>query len=725
MGNFGTFPNLTAYIEDMSASLNFDPAIARQTLASLRAQYSEAELDSWVVTSAEHAFESWKVTVEYLRLQPYIAGHEWWLMYDWSPLHNGLVDLAFRPKGHALAPDRIRTIVNPVVLLLGNGSLWKPSARGDSGEHGYLSRERIAPAVKVSNYAPTELSGCVVSWTVSGSSAQGAQGAAAHLQNGSFSVQGVIEQGAVKTVGALAFELDVSQPTRFTLALALRCDATALPQTIRNDWTAWVYPAQPSPVAPASVPVFAPPPLLGRLGDLGVVPHVQPLPSLSGSGEPLPRRAVYIVEQDVVGAPALVEAIHGGATALVISWNRSAPLQTVAQLQPKNVIYHSPTWEQVYSTPAAVLVSQANTTPGALRALASPSGWADTAFFEAFGPKQARCGGSSFRVGRMFDVSHGLGPLSPPAPAPPAPTPPGTWEGPFNGSYSNDAACSGCPAAFPFVSSNGVICYQTAAEANAGTGPCGSWCAKAITPDGVGCGDIHQHLCKNYQPGNCPSAYPFPIAKGYLNSQYKLCYKTHAEATAGTGPCDSWCAPAGEWPIVKAKEPNCGSQCPPTPSAPPKPASCNNSGAVSLAACEKVCDATPGCTAIDWATKSGCCLHGCPEAGLGPPPRSSKGCCGYYRKPLPPSPPLPPPSPPPPIDVWLRVVLESAQNMASVFASQIGEGHLTVSGLDLDLQSCTTGGSLSSASASTTVFARWAAKALIQAAVDRAAAGSL
>ena len=77
-----------------------------------------------------------------------------------------------------------------------------------------------------------------------------------------------------------------------------------------------------------------------------------------------------------------------------------------------------------------------------------------------------------------------------------------------------------------------------------------------------------------------------------------------------------------------------------------------------------------------------------------------------------------------PHNVWLRVVStadygQPVQNMASVFESSIGSGHLIVSGLDLDLQSCSTP---SERAAPFSVFAKWVAKALIQAAVDRASA---
>ena len=72
------------------------------------------------------------------------------------------------------------------------------------------------------------------------------------------------------------------------------------------------------------------------------------------------------------------------------------------------------------------------------------------------------------------------------------------------------------------------------------------------------------------------------------------------------------------------------------------------------------------------------------------------------------------------INVWMRVVStanngQPVQNMAAVFERSIGAGHLIVSGLDLDLQSCSTS---SERAAPLSVFAKWVAKTLIQAAVD-------
>ena len=602
-----------------------------QTLASVQALGLESELDDWMVTSTEHAYAAWKVTVEYLRLAAYVSGYEWWLAYDWAPVNNGLVSFTFQPKGHALAAHRIRNFVNPVVVLLGNGSLWKPSPIGNAGEHGYLSGQSIAPEVSVSNYAPNDLSGCTVSWTVQTDAS--ATGATALRHNGSFGVAGAIEQGTVKQVGALSFSLDVTEPTRFRLELELRCDTATLPQPRPNDWTAWVYPAQPAPVS-SPVPIFAPQPLMGLLAELGVVPHLQPM-TLPGTS--LPTKAVFLVQQDALADPALVEAIHGGATALLISYNHSGPHAVKSSIMPRtpphNVIYHSPTWMQTTQTPASLIVNQASTTPASFRALATPSGWADSAFFEVFGPKQGRCG--NFRWGKQWDVSKGI----------PGPLPPGD-------------KCRNTE--YP-VDRNDGLCWK-----NSAGDKCGDWCVQNTSrcsppnaPCACGCPgpDCYLRCCEI----SCPAAFPFPIQSslGAGGNRGVLCYNDSKYIARGSGPCGSWCT----------RDPKVGGGC----------------GSTSKLMCPEV----------------------------------ARQCKSV-------------PSPPPAIDqygnatinVWLRVVStadygQPVQNMASVFESSIGSGHLIVSGLDLDLQSCS---APSERAAPFSVFAKWVAKALIQAAVDKASA---
>ena len=74
MGNFGSFPNFTAQIQALNASRFLKPTGPIMSLQGMRQEGLAGELDSWVVASSEHAFLSWKITVEYLRLQPYISG---------------------------------------------------------------------------------------------------------------------------------------------------------------------------------------------------------------------------------------------------------------------------------------------------------------------------------------------------------------------------------------------------------------------------------------------------------------------------------------------------------------------------------------------------------------------------------------------------------------------------------------------------------------------------
>ena len=74
MGNFGSFPNFTAQIQALNASRFLKPTGPIMSLQGMQQEGLAGELDSWVVASSEHAFLSWKITVEYLRLQPYISG---------------------------------------------------------------------------------------------------------------------------------------------------------------------------------------------------------------------------------------------------------------------------------------------------------------------------------------------------------------------------------------------------------------------------------------------------------------------------------------------------------------------------------------------------------------------------------------------------------------------------------------------------------------------------
>ena len=338
---------------------------------------------------------SWKITVEALRLQPHVTGHQWWLFEDWGPINNGLVSfVGLEPKGNALASQEIRHFVGDVVVLLKNITLWQPSPTGDAGTFGYISGEPIEPEIVVSNYAPTALTDCVLRWQVRNVGDQ-------ELMNNGTLTASSIGQGTVESVGNANFVLPaVTKPQQFSLDVSLECQKTTLAKPQINSWTAWAFPPKP-PTASQAVPVFATAPLLKQLKSLGTIPLLKPWPC-HGASCTLPTKAVYLVSQGALALPELSTAISAGATAVLISWdhhNDPSNSSMMPMVQPRTVIYHSPSWVETASTPASVMVNKAPTTSAAFVALASPSGWADAGWFEAFGPLKGRC---NWRVGMMW-----------------------------------------------------------------------------------------------------------------------------------------------------------------------------------------------------------------------------------------------------------------------------------------------------------------------------------
>ena len=136
-----------------------------------------------------------------------------------------------------------------------------------------------------------------------------------------------------------------------------------------------------------------------------------------------------------------------------------------------------------------------------------------------------------------------VGPRGPPGqeagPPPPepviyAPVAQGAVEGATGittgGGVAQARSSGACPEAFPHQSSTlPAICYSEEEYATAGTGPCGSWCTHDINV-GEGCpGSNAQRMC-------CPADFPF--RSSVLT---EICYSQQQFAEAGTGPCGSWC----------------------------------------------------------------------------------------------------------------------------------------------------------------------------------------
>merc|ERR1712196_502243 len=108
--------------------------------------------------------------------------------------------------------------------------------------------------------------------------------------------------------------------------------------------------------------------------------------------------------------------------------------------------------------------------------------------------------------------------------------------------------CAKNNGAFKFVAHmhGDKICYNKAAYAKSGSGPCGSWCTLDVKV-GSGCGNNKMRLCPKVKK-NKKKALPNPCAKNNGAFKFvarmhksKICYNKAAYAKSGSGPCGSWC----------------------------------------------------------------------------------------------------------------------------------------------------------------------------------------
>lgn len=181
-----------------------------------------------------------------------------------------------------------------------------------------------------------------------------------------------------------------------------------------------------------------------------------------------------------------------------------------------------------------------------------------------------------------------------------------------------------------------------------------------------------QDGCTAHGPHPCPAAFPFPT-HGPKPFKGVVCYKTQAEASTGEGPCGSWCTM--DVSIGDGCAPNSAHICPATPA----PSSCKPVSAVAtVGACEALCDASPGCSVVNYNASQGCCLQNCGAAALGPPKAAPDGaCCGFYRETG--------GSMPRNLTVGMRAidVVTLSRNKALLWSVPLGKGHVVATGLKL------------------------------------------
>jgi hypothetical protein len=261
---------------------------------------------------------------------------------------------------------------------------------------------------------------------------------------------------------------------------------------------------------------------------------------------------------------------------------------------------------------------------------------------------------------------------------------PGEWSSTSNATYSSEkdgcrelSASGSCPAEFPFSinpsSSAGKTDAHKVCYKTKSDATAGTGpCGSWCTKDvnvGSGCGDNHQHMCRS----SCPAEFPFPTHAPAPLAGF-ICYKTQAEATAAEGPCGSWCTQ--DVNVGGGCGDNHRRLCGPPPGA---KSSCHPTA--NITACEAECDASPACTAVNWNQTHGCCLQSCGNSTGPPKPDPAGGaqsCCSSYRE-------TGSPLSKDDVTVMMRAidVVGLSRNKALLWSAKHGKGHIIATGLKL------------------------------------------
>ncbi|NQT51434.1 hypothetical protein HQ576_05255, partial [bacterium] len=280
MGNYITFPRLDA-IERFQH--NFKPFWLTPVKAKLEKLGLLAEADTWARNSERLYLLCHKLNIEDLRKNPFASGYHWWLLQDYWTGSNGIVDHYFRPKPE-ITPALVRRFNAPVVLLLDGLDV---TYRGGS--------DAVVARLLVSNFADRALRDATLTWQARLGDRVVAQQTLEHVAVG---------QGELGHVGDVRLELPAtSSPMPLIIEATLASGKG--PASVRNDWTAWVYPASAPPKL--TVPLYAGPELVHALAPAGA----KAMPA-----GPLPAQAVYVMGQPTLAA---LDAAAAGACLILLS----------------------------------------------------------------------------------------------------------------------------------------------------------------------------------------------------------------------------------------------------------------------------------------------------------------------------------------------------------------------------------------------------------------------
>ena len=569
---------------------------------------------------------------------------------------NGITDTFLRPK-----PGVVPHIshFNARSILIQDGLLLS-----------YSSGDPLHVDISLSNFAPEALpADTKLAWSihVDGKSIKGNSGMkkTRPVAQGSLGVVASIEVTLpdVGTSESVRFgATDGPKPVTLTAQLTGNAFAKQVPS---NTWNSTLFPKWQKVASPTKPPI--------RVTSAGLLP-----PSRCGftdcqlsTANPSPSAppAVYVTSTITNG---LVQAVKSGSVVLLLE-------NTTAGHFPTSVTRWKQAWwlgnDQdcnagtfVYDNAAAILGGMA------------PEKFADQSWWRLVNGAQA------FLVDEMAslpgswsgaqnssyteqDGCHVLPPAS--ASSLQTSTPPNneTWTGPVKGTYGdNDCPNMGCHggAAAPLTVKQCEALCEAQKGCNAFNYNAGGCCLRGC-PVGKRNGPPLNGACCGYYRGGhggCPAAFPFPSR---VLSQ--ICYKTQAEATAGEGPCGSWCTQ--DVKVGSGCGANTGRLCRPDNGPLCKPTA-------NVSACEALCDADPSCSAINYNHSAGCCLQACSSSSLGPPKSTNtSNCCGFSRLKGGPMPSR--------LTVMMRAIdiVGLSRNKALLWSVPVGKGAIVATGLGL------------------------------------------
>lgn len=246
------------------------------------------ETPQWAENSERLYYMLHKLNLESLRLNPRMAGYNWWLFQDFWTTHNGIVDAYYRPKPF-LTRERIRQFNGDIVVL--QQGLAASYRGGEACDLKYL----------LSNYGEGDLPSGELTWRIQ----VGGKTAARNTQ-GTQSIQ----QGELVKLATV--HVPLPEPTRPEL-IRVEAQVSYGSRRFKNDWTGWLYPAH-IPVPPLSRPLFADPGSLALVSQFGA----QPIPP----GATKPADALYVCRR---GSPAVLDAVERGAQLVLLPSGESLP----------------------------------------------------------------------------------------------------------------------------------------------------------------------------------------------------------------------------------------------------------------------------------------------------------------------------------------------------------------------------------------------------------------